>query len=144
MKDMNRRVWLARLAVSAMMLRLTLACSVGSTLLALLGVYEPDCSFARLKEHGPWLLGLLLVAAVWALWKRHRYQAAEGRTAFVGALFLESMVVLAGLAGWVHEHFGAPGIAAWITAAFLFGLSLDLAWRRTYRAMLGLDDVILG
>lgn len=144
MKTNKRRVWLARVAVVMMLHRLTLAGTAVAALLCVLGVYAPESDFAHLKAHAPWMAGLALAAALWYVWKRRGYEEMEGRTSFIGALFLDSVVVLVAFAGWVHGHFGAAGISAFVAGGFVLGLGLDLAQRRAYRQVLGLDEAVIG
>ncbi|MEX3983904.1 hypothetical protein AB4Y45_33505 [Paraburkholderia sp. EG287A] len=137
---LNRKVRLARLAIAAMMHRLTLACAASSVLTCVLAVFEPECGFAHLKAHAPYMLALLVVAAGWYVWKRRRYEEAEGRSALLGALYLDSVVLAVALIAWLYDHFGVPGLATFVGLAVLMGYALDRASRRTYRLMLDLDD----
>jgi hypothetical protein len=59
----TRKVRLARLAITAMMHRLTLACAAASVLTCILAVFEPDFGFAHLKAHAPYMLGLVRLEA---------------------------------------------------------------------------------
>ena len=140
MKTSTLKLLLARLAIATMMHRLTLSCAAASALVCALGLFAPDCDFAHLKAHAPYMLTLLVFAAGWYVWKRRRYEEAEGRSALLGALCLNSMVIVVGLVAWLYDNHGTAGMATFVGVTVLMGYVADRMSRRSYRQMLGFDD----